>query len=395
MKEFDYNFDEIIDRKNTCSVKWDRTDAIFQKENLLSMWVADMDFLSPRPIIEAITCRAEHGVFGYIFLSSQYYKAIINWFQRRHDWTLDKSWIYNVPGVLPGISFSVQAFSNPGDKIIVQNPIYTPFYHIIKNNGRKRLLNPLDLSNGHYEMDFKDLNAKARHPRAKLMILCNPHNPTGRVWTRDELTTLGEICLENNILVIADEIHCDLVYPGYKYTPFASISSEFAQNSITCNSPSKTFNLPSLKIANVIIPNSELRSNFNKIRQSHHITEPNCFASFGLEAAYNECEDWLNALILYLKENLEFLKNFVKENFSEVKVIEPEGTYLVWLDFRELGYDSKELTNILFDKAKVALWEGYLFGKGGKGFERINIACPRSILKEGLNRIATAIKNSK
>jgi len=395
MKGRHYNFDEIVDRKNTCSAKWDGTDKLFQKEDLLSMWVADMDFLSPRPIIEAIIRRAKHGIFVYTFLTSQFYEAVINWFRWRDNWTLDKSWIYYAPGVLPGISFSVQAFSNPGDKIIVQNPIYTPFYHIIKNTDRKILLNPLKLSNGRYEMDFKDLKAKARHPRAKLMILCNPHNPTGRVWTKEELTALGEICLENQILVIADEIHCDLIYPGYKYTPFASISSEFAQNSITCNSPSKTFNLPSLKIANVIIKNPELRTKFSKIRQIHHITAPNCFASAVVEAAYNECEDWVDELMLYITENLEFLKNFIKENIPEVKVIEPEGTYLVWLDFRELGFGRKELNKILFDKAKVALWEGYLFGKGGKGFERINIACPRSILKEGLNRIATAIKDSK
>lgn len=395
MKRTNHNFEEVIDRKNTCSAKWDGTDKFFQKPNLLPMWVADMDFLSPRPIIEAIIRRAEHGVFGYTFLGSQYYEAVINWFQRRHNWTLDKSWIYYAPGVLPGISFSVQAFSKPGDKVIVQNPIYTPFYQIIKNNDRKRLLNPLKLSNGRYEMDFKDLKAKVRNPRAKLIILCNPHNPTGRVWTKEELTSLGEICLENQILVITDEIHCDLIYPGYKYTPFASISNEFAQNSITCNSPSKTFNLPSLKVANIIIPNPQLRTNFSKIRQRNYIREPNCFASAVVEAAYNECEDWVEELILYIKDNLEFLKNFIKENLPEVKLIEPEGTYLVWLDFRKLGFDGKELTKILFENAKVALWEGYLFGKGGKGFERINIACPRSILNEGLSRIANAIKNSR
>lgn len=395
MKVKECNFDEIIDRKNTCSSKWDGTDSLFQKKDLLSMWVADMDFLSPRAITEAIIHRAEHGIFGYTFLSPKYYEAIINWFRRRHNWTIDKKWIFFAPGVLPGLSFSVQAFSIPGDKIIVQNPVYTPFYHIIKNNDRKRLLNPLKLSNGHYEMDFKDLRAKARHPRAKLMILCNPHNPTGRVWTKEELTTLGEICLENQILVIADEIHCDLVYPRYKYTPFASISDQFAQNSITCNSPSKTFNIPSLKVANIIIPNSQLQTKFNRIRQSHHITAPNCFASAVLEAAYNECEDWLDELILYLKKNLDYLKNFIKENIPEIEVIEPGGTYLVWLDFRNLGFNSHELTTIIFDDAKVALWEGGLFGKGGKGFERINIACPRAILKEGLNRIATAIKNAK
>ncbi|TFG26331.1 MAG: pyridoxal phosphate-dependent aminotransferase [Promethearchaeota archaeon] len=393
MNETKYDLDEIVNRKNTCSVKWDGTDNFFQKENLLPMWVADMDFLSPSPIIEAIIHRAKHGVYGYTFIPQTYYQAIINWFQRRHNWTIHKDWIYHVPGVLPGISFAVQAFSKPGDKIIVQNPIYTPFYSIIKNNGCKKLLNPLKLLNGRYTMDFKDFKKKAEDPRSRFMILCNPHNPTGRVWTREELTTLGEICLENQILIISDEIHCDIVYPGYKYVPFSSISKEFEQNSITCTAPSKTFNLPSLKVANVIIPNPSLRTQYNKIRKRNHMTSPNYFVSAVTEAAYNKCEDWLEQLILYIKDNLNFLKNFIQTNLPEVKVIEPEGTYLVWLDFRELGLGSKEISNFLFDKAKVALWEGSLFGKGGKGFERINIACPRSILSEGLNRIAKAIKN--
>ena len=230
--------------------------------------------------------------------------------------------------------------------------------------------------------------------KLSFIILCNPHNPTGRVWTKEELTNFGEICLENQILVITDEIHCDLVYPRYNYTPFASLSKDFAHNSITCTAPSKTFNLPSLKVANIIIPNPKLRSKYNKIRQRNHITSPNYFVSAATEAAYNECEEWLEELILYIEENLKFLKDFIQQNLPEVKVIEPEGTYLVWLDFRKLGFSTKELTNILFEKAKVALWEGYLFGKGGEGFERINIACPRSILSEGLNRIAEVIKNS-
>ena len=390
MIEKNYSFDRIIDRSGTQSFKWD----LYEKDTL-PLWVADMDFRAPQPIIDAIIERAEHGIFGYTYYPSTYYDALIKWFKRYYDWEIKKEWLIFTPGVILAINLAIQGFSNPGDKVIVQNPVYYPFYGAIKTNGRQVLLNPLKLMNGRYQMDFENLEQIIKDSRTKLLILCNPHNPVGRLWTKEELTQLGDICLNNEIMIIADEIHCDLVYPGYKYTPFASISSEFAQNSITCNSPSKTCNVPSLKVANVIIPNSELRSDFNKIRQSHHITEPNCFASTALETAYNECEDWLNDLILYIKENLEYLKNFIKENFSEVKVIEPEGTYLVWLDFRELGFDRKELSKILFDKAKVALWEGYLFGKGGKGFERINIACPRSILKEGLNRIATAIKNSK
>jgi cystathionine beta-lyase len=393
MQSNNYNFDEIIDRKNTHSVKWDRTNKIFQKTDLLPMWVADMDFMSPPPIKEAIIQRAQHGVFGYTFLSSKYYEAVINWFQKRHNWNIEKEWVYTTPGVLPGISFAIQEFSDLGDKIIVQNPVYTPFYSIIKNNRRKRLLNSLKLSNGQYKMDLTDLRRKMKKAGVKIIILCNPHNPTGRVWTKDELIAFGEICLENHILVISDEIHCDLIYPDHNFTPFASISPEFAQNSIICNSPSKTFNIPSLKIANIIISNPELQTRFNKVRIRNHITEPNCFASAVVEAAYNKCEDWLEQLILYLKENLEFLKRFFDKNLPQIKIIEPEGTYLVWLDFNGLGLESKELTKLLFEEAKVALWEGYFFGKGGDGFERINIACPRLILSEGLNRIVKAIKN--
>jgi len=393
MNKVRYDFDEIVDRKNTCSTKWDRTDAFFAKQNLLPMWIADMDFRSPRPIIEAIIQRANHGVFGYTFLSNTYYEAVINWFQRRHGWTIDKSWIFSDPGVLTAISFAIQSFSEPRDRIIVQNPVYTPFYSIIKNNECKKLLNPLKLSNGRYTMNIGDLKAKAKDPRAKFIILCNPHNPTGRVWTKEELIAVGEICLDNHIIVISDDIHCDLVYPEFQYTPFASISEEFARNSITCTAPTKTFNIPSLKVANTIIPNPKWRTTYSKIRQRHHLTNQNVFASAVLEAAYNKCEDWLEELISYIKENLEFLKNFIAENLPKVKIIDPEGTYLVWLDFRNLGITTKELTKILFIEAKVALWEGPLFGKGGKGFERINIACPRGILEEGLKRIAKAVKN--
>jgi len=242
-------------------------------------------------------------------------------------------------------------------------------------------------------MDFDDLRSKVKDPKVKLLILCNPHNPTGRVWTKEELITLGNICLENQIIVISDEIHCDLTYPEFQHIPFASISEEFAQNSITCTSPSKPFNLPGLKVSNIIIPNSKLQKRFSKIRQANGITEAHCFASIALEAAYNESEDWLNDVMAYIKTNLEFLKEFVQNNMPKVEVIEPEGTYLVWLDFRKYGLTVNELTEVIFDDAKVALFEGWLFGKGGHGFERINIACPRPILEEALNRIAKALEN--
>ncbi|MHA1661597.1 MAG: MalY/PatB family protein, partial [Promethearchaeota archaeon] len=321
MTENFYNFDEYIDRNNTRSVKWDEVSNIFQKPDLLPLWVADMDFLSPRPVIDAIIRRAKHGVYGYSFFPHQYYEAIINWFKRRHGWSIEKDWLCYTPGVIPGVNFTLQAFSQPSDKVIIQNPAYPPFFSAVRNNNRRRLLNPLLLSNGRYEMDFKDLEKKAKEPRVKILILCNPHNPTGRSWSKEDLTCLGEICLENQILVLSDEIHCDLIYPEYKHTPFASISEKFAQNSITCTSPSKTFNLPGLKVSNIIIPNPKLRNTFKKVVLSTGISGANCFGPIALETAYNECEDWLDKVILYVRENLEFLKNFMKKKLPKVEVI--------------------------------------------------------------------------
>lgn len=393
MKRNDYKFDEFFNRSNTQSVKWDLTDKIFQNPDLLPLWVADMDFLTPQPIRDAIIKRAKHGIYGYTYFPTKYYDAIINWFQRRHNWVIEKEWLVYTPGVIPALNFSIQAMSKPGDKVIIQNPAYPPFYSAVRNNSRLRLLNPLIFSDGHYEINFGDLALKGKDSRAKILILCNPHNPTGRVWTKNELIRLGEICLENGILVLSDEIHCDLIYPEYQHTPFASISDEFAQNSITCTSPSKTFNLPSLHVSNIIIPNPKIQELFKKVVRSIGIREPNCFAYIALEKGYNECEEWLNEMLRYVKGNLEFLKSFLKEKIPEISVIEPEGTYLVWLDFRKLISDSKELSKFLLKKAKVALFEGYIFGKGGKGFERINIACPRSILEEALKKIAQAIKH--
>jgi len=393
MVSIKYNFDEVIERKNTCSEKWDGVSHLFQKPDLLPLWVADMDFRSPQPIIDAIIRRAEHGIFGYSLVPPEYYEAMISWYQRRHDWTLDKKWFFYTPGVVPAINFTIQAFSKPREKIILQNPAYPPFFSAIKNNKRRRLLNPLILNNGRYTMDFEDLEKRVKDPLAKILILCNPHNPTGRVWTKEELIRVGELCLEHDILVLSDEIHCDLIYSEYKHLPFASISEEFAQNSVTCTSISKTFNLPGLKLSNILIPNPNLRNKFSKIIQGTGIHEANCFTSAVLIAAYDKCEEWLDELMIYVKSNLEFLKSFVNENLSGVKVTEPEGTYLAWLDFRELIPNSKELTRILFDVAKVALFEGFLFGKAGRGFQRINLACPRSTLEEGLNRIAKAVKS--
>ncbi|MBY8986255.1 MAG: pyridoxal phosphate-dependent aminotransferase [Candidatus Lokiarchaeota archaeon] len=394
-----YDFDQVIDRTNSNSAKWDKQvlEKGFGDPDLLPLWVADMDFKAPQPIIDKLVQTAEYGIFGYSILPPSFFESVLSWFKRRYGWDIDKKWLSQTPGVIPALDVAVNAFCNAGDKVIVQNPIYYPFYPVIENNGCRILLNPLKFSNNTYTMDFEDLEKKVKDPRAKMIILCNPHNPIGRVWTKKELKQLGEICIKNEIVIVSDEIHCDLIFPGYKHTNIATINEEFAQNSITCTSVSKTFNLAGLKISNIVIPNPKLRQTFKNTQANLGVGGPNLFAVAAMETAYKHefCENWLDALLQYLKGNLEFLKAFVKEKLPQIKVIEPEGTYLIWLDFRELGLKPKELEKFMRGKAKVALDEGYIFGQGGEGFERINIACPKSILEEALNRIAEAIINMK
>ena len=390
-----YDFDELTDRKGTNSVKWNDLKNRFGHEDLLPMWVADMDFKAPKPVIDALDARVKHGIYGYTYLEDSYYNSIINWYKRRYNWELKKEWFAFTPGVVPAIMLAIRAFTRPGDGVIVQSPVYYPFYASIESNGRHVINNPLKLENDRYEMDFEDLEKKARDQTAQMMILCSPHNPIGRVWDKEELRRLGEICNENNILVIADEIHSDLRYPGISFTNYATISEEFAQNSITCTAASKTFNLAGMQISNIIIPNRKLRQRYDNIVEATASPMPNTFAAVAVEAAYNEGEDWLEELREYLKENLEFLKRYLHENLPEVNVIEPQGTYLVWIDFRKIEPDSARLEKLMLKDAKVALDEGYIFRKGGEGFERINIACPRATLVKALDHIARAVKNYK
>ena len=394
-----YDFDQVIDRTKSNSAKWDKKvlEKGFGDPDLLPLWVADMDFKAPQPIIDKLVQTAEYGIFGYSILPPSFFESVLSWFKRRYGWDIDKKWLSQTPGVIPALDVAVNAFCNSGDKVIVQNPVYYPFYPVIENNGCRILLNPLKLSNNQYTMDFEDLEKKVKDPRAKMIILCNPHNPIGRVWTKEELEQLGEICIKNEILIISDDVHCDLIFPGYKYTSFATINDEFVQNSITCTSTSKTFNLAGLKISNIVIPNQKLRQTFKNTQANLGVGGPNLFAVAAMEVAYSHetCENWLDDLLQYLKGNLNFLKDFIKEKLPQIKVIETEGTYLVWLDFRELGLEPKELEKFMRGKAKVALDEGYIFGQGGEGFERINIACPKSILEEALNRITEAISIMK
>ncbi|WP_449537509.1 MalY/PatB family protein [Ferdinandcohnia sp. Marseille-Q9671] len=388
-----YNFDESINRYQTNSVKWDEVENLFGDKDMLPMWVADMDFKSPQPVMDALQKRVEHGIYGYTTRPTSYYEATIGWMKRRHNWTIEKDWICFCPGVVPALNVIVQSFTNPGDKIIIQPPVYYPFTSVIEKNGRDIVSNPLTFENGRYEMDFDDL-VKKLDSSVKMIIISSPHNPVGRVWTKEELTKLGTICLEHDILIVSDEIHFDLVFDGKVHIPFASISEEFAQQSITCTAPSKTFNLAGLQTSNIIIPNKEYRESFTKALEDRALGLSNTFGVTALISAYEEGDEWLDQLLVYLKGNLEYLKEYIQSNHPEVKVIEPEATYLAWVDCRALGLDHKELEHLLQKQGKVAFDEGYIFGKEGEGFTRINIACPRSILEEGLKRFSQAINSS-
>lgn len=387
-----FDFDQVKERKNTNSVKWDATENLFGEKDLLPMWVADMDFQSPDAVTNAIVNRAKHGIFGYTLTPDTTYEALIQWINTRHKWQLQKDWIVFTPGVVPSLNMIVRAFTNKGDKVLVQPPVYYPFFKTITQNDRNLVENPLLLIEGKYEMDFDDLERKLSDPKVKLFILCSPHNPVGRVWDQDELIRLGDLCITHNVLMVSDEIHSDLIInSNLRHIPFGSLKEEFSTNSITCYAPSKTFNLAGLQVSATIITNSTIRKKFSEQMEKQGIHTINTFGVTGFEAAYKYGQPWLEELLIYLRENIIYLKKFIAENLPEVKVIEPEGTYLVWLDFRNLGLRTKELEQLMLKKAKVALDEGYIFGKEGAGFERINIACPRVLLKEGLERIADAV----
>ncbi len=389
-----YDFDTVIDRRQTGSLKWDFVDELYGGKDLLPMWVADMDFQSPRPVVEALVRRAQHGIYGYSRCMPSYFEATMGWIKRRHGWEIDREWILFCPGLVPAVSMLVRTFARSGDKVILQLPAYYPFMRAVENNGLHVLNSPLRLEDGKYRMDFEDLRQKAKDKRARILILCSPHNPVGRVWTPEELVRLGEICVEHGLLVIADEVHADLTFKGFKHTPFGSLSDDLLHQSITLSAPSKTFNLAGLHTSNVIIADPKKRREFQIQLLSSGISGPGSFGAVALEAAYSHGEEWLDQLLEYLEGNLRILKEFIKERIPEVNVIEPEATYLVWLDFRKLGLDKDALEELMQKRAKVALDEGYIFGgTEGAGFERINIACPRTILQEGLERMEGAIRD--
>ena len=393
-----YDFDRIWDRSNNNSVKWDNVKAVFGRDDVIPMWIADMDFPVAQPIVEALKKRAEHEFYGYTQAGPNATEAVVDRMQRKFKWSIQSEWVVFTPGVIPALHAAVRALARPGDEIILQPPVYYPFFSAVTSSGCHIVNNELKLADGCYEMDYAGLEGLFQpragigpsHSRIKAILLSNPHNPVGRLWNKEELSRLGEIAINHGAKVISDEIHCELLFNGYRHTPFASISPEFEQNCVVCMAPSKTFNLAGLNASSIIVPNERLRDDFLNVRTGIQ-PWPNLFGLTALEAAYRFGDEWLEQLLPYLQGNLDFVTEYFKKNIPKIKVIKPQGTYLVWLDCRELGMDSMALRSFMRGKARVGLDDGFVFGAGGAGFQRMNIACPRAILEEALSRIEAAV----
>ena len=377
-----YDFDKPVSRRGTDSYKWDSAES----EGVLPMWVADMDFRTASAITDALRRRVEHGIFGYTRVPDSYYETVSSWFLRRHGWAIDRDWIVYTSGVVPAISAVIKALTVPGDKVLVQTPVYNCFFSSIRNNGCEMVSSPLVFADNTYTIDYEDLERKAADPKVKVMLLCNPHNPGGRVWKREELAHIGEICIRRGITVVSDEIHCELVFPEHRYTPFASISEDFLRHSVTCISPSKAFNIAGLQIANIVCADADRRARIDRAINDNEVCDVNPFGVIATQAAYNEGEEWLDQLIDYLHANYLYMRDFCREHLPEFPVAALEGTYLVWMDCRKLGMSSEELERRLVSEARLWLNAGTMYGAEGEGFMRWNIACPRNTLTEGLKR---------
>lgn len=386
-----FRFDEVPNRKQTNSYKWDQVEPLFGDKDILPLWVADMDFESPPAVKAAMEKRAAEGIYGYTIKPDAYDDAIIRWYATRHDWQIQKEWLVHTCGIVTLLSIAVEQFSEPGAQVILQSPVYYPFYDVIKMNDRRVEANPLILRNGRYEMDYDHLEGLMKGG-AKLLLLCSPHNPGGRVWERAELEKLGELCIRYGVTVVSDEIHCDLAFPGHKHIPFASISPELANLTVTLLAPTKTFNLPGVPAAFLVAANPELRRKMALRIKALSVHMMNYFAADIIPAAYNEGGEWLDELLVYIRSNLDYAISYIEQHIPGVKPMNPEGSYLLWLDCRELGFDVKGLKELMYSKAKVAFNEGSVFGEEGAGFLRMNVACQRSTLTEALERFAKALK---
>lgn len=385
-----YNFDELIRREGSNCIKYDFRKDVFGREDVLPLWVADMDFKTPDFVIEAIRTRLDHEVLGYTYRPASYHEAILSWMLRRHGWTIQKEWISFSPGVVAGLTLAIESFSEPGDEVVLQPPVYQPFFDSIRMTRRKMVENPLKLVDGRYTFDLDDLKSKVTE-KTKLLLLCNPQNPGGMVWTREELEALAAFCMEHGILVISDEIHSDLIFKGHRHIPFASLSEEVANHCVVCMAPSKTFNMAGLSTSFLVIPDKRLYAAYERTLRIPHLHMGNLFGTVALEAAYRKGDEWLEQLIAYLWSNYLFLEDFLKENLPAVKVMKPEATYLVWLDFSAYGLNDDQLNTRIIG-AGVGLNRGIQFGREGSGYMRMNIGCPRPLLAEALDRMADAFK---
>ncbi len=386
-----YDFDKVIPRRDSNSLKWDTTP----NSEVLPMWVADMDFQTAPAITEALRERVEHGIFGYTHVPDSYYDAVISWFSRRHNWNIQRDWIVYLPSVVPALSATIRALASPGDNMLIQGPVYNHFYSAIDNSNCKALSSSLVYANNTYTIDYEDLERKAADPKTTLMILCNPHNPAGRVWKREELERIGEICIRNNVTVVSDEIHCELIMPGHTHIPFASISDEFLQHSVTCMSPSKAFNTAGLQIANIVCADAERRERIAHALHTSEICNVNPFGVVAAQASYNESEEWLEQLLEYIYGNYQYMQDFCREHLPEFPLTTMEATYLVWMNCSALGMTSVELEQELIDKGKLWINAGTMYGPEGEGFMRWNIACPRATLTEGLQRFVRYVRKHK
>lgn len=384
-----YNFDEIVNRRGTNCVKWD----VENEDGIIPMWVADMDFPAAPAIRKAVEARAKHGVYGYTIVPDSYYRAITSWFKRRHGWTIDKEWIIYTTGVIPAISAAIKALTMPGEQVLIQTPVYNCFFSSIKNQGCQILENPLKRNGNSYVVDWDDFERKCADEKTTVFLLCNPHNPSGRVWTKAELARMNEICLRHRVAVVSDEIHCELVMPGNKFTPFAAVNEDCKNNGVTLNSPTKNFNIAGLQIANIVCANPVWRRRIDRAINIFEVCDVNPFGPVALEAAYNDSENWMDELNEYLFANYQLLCDTFAKELPQYEVMRLEGTYLVWVDVRPSGLSSDEVAEKLLKEGKVQVNSGTMYGQTtGEGYVRINIACPRATLIEGLKRMVDVLK---
>lgn len=389
------DFDTVPNRRGTNCFKYDFAREMGMPEDVLPLWVADMDFPTAPAVLERLHALAEHGIFGYTGVKDAYFSAVHNWYAQRFGWETQRSWLVTTPGVVFAIAIAIRAFTQTGDAILIQQPVYYPFANKVTENDRQLVVNPLVLKNGRYEMDFADMERKIADNHVKMLLLCSPHNPVGRVWTKEELLRVGEICQKYGVLVVSDEIHADFTYAGHTHRVFASVKSEFADFTITCTAPSKTFNLAGLQNSNIFIPNRQLRHAYKKELSACGCGGTNCMGMAACQAAYEAGADWLEQLKQYLAGNLAYVRQFLREKLPDIALIEPEGTYLVWLDLRKLGLTEQQQRQLIVQDAKLWLDTGTLFGQGGEGFERINIACPRATIEQAMQRLERAVHKTR